>query len=141
MAERQDIVREYFTRVDAGRDDTLDLFTEDFEFYFPKFGVGRGKEAFGTLIGGLLTSLDRIAHPVSALKLYGTEIVTAEGLTSGATKDGAIWNGGDTPGGRFCSVFEFSGDLISRMYVYTDPDYGSRDTDRFLWGTASDRRW
>lgn len=141
MADRQQIVREYFTRVDAGRDDTLDLFTDDFEFYFPKFGVGRGKEAFGDLITGLLTSLERISHPVAELRLFGTDVVTVEGLTSGETKDGTTWHGGQTPGGRFLSIFEFSGDLISRMFVYTDPDYGSHDKDRFWWGTASDRQW
>jgi len=25
------------------------------------------------------------------------------------------------------------------MHIYMDPDYSSKDTDRFLWGT--DRRW
>jgi hypothetical protein len=141
MIDRQQIVREYFSRVDAGREDILELFTEDFEFYFPKFGVWRGKEAFGVLIAGLLTSLDRIVHPVDQLRMFGADSVAVEGLTLGTTKDGTAWHGGVTPGGRFCSIFEFSGELISRMFVYTDPDYGSHDAARFLWGRDSVRQW
>lgn len=140
MTNKQQIVREYFSRVDAGRADTLDLFTDDFEFFFPKFGVGRGKEAFGILIEGLLGSLKGIAHPVEQLRIFDSDAVVAEGVTSGETKDGTHWHGGQTPGGRFCTIFEFSGELISRMFVYTDPDYGGHDKDRLLWGT-SDRRW
>jgi hypothetical protein len=32
--------REYFIRADQGRPDILELFHEDAEIYFPKFGVG-----------------------------------------------------------------------------------------------------
>jgi hypothetical protein len=32
------LVIEYFARGDAGRADLLDLFDEQVEFYFPKFG-------------------------------------------------------------------------------------------------------
>jgi hypothetical protein len=35
----------YFEEADAGRPPD-ELFTPDFEFYFPKFGVGRGLEEF-----------------------------------------------------------------------------------------------
>ena len=41
------LAQEYFRRVDAGRADLTDLMSEDVEFYFPKFGTGRGKGAFG----------------------------------------------------------------------------------------------
>lgn len=141
MNDHQSIVREYFSRVDAGRADTMDLFTDDFEFYFPKFGVSRGKEAFGGLLSGLLIVLKSITHPQENLKLFGSDIVAAEGITCGETVGGATWRGGQTPGGRFCSVFAFSGDLISRMFIYVDPDYAGQDVDRFLWGTAADRQW
>lgn len=141
MTDKHRIVREYFARVDQGRADTMDLFTDDFEFFFPKFGVGRGKDAFGSLIAGLLSTLSRIVHPADSMTIFGSDVVVAEGLTNGETKDGTTWQGGQTPGGRFCSVFEFSGDLISRMFVYVDPDYGGHDEARFLWGTSRDRQW
>ena len=44
LQNRIDAVRQYFIRLDARRADVLDLFTEDFQFYFPKYGLGRGKD-------------------------------------------------------------------------------------------------
>ncbi|QGZ93718.1 hypothetical protein [Terricaulis silvestris] len=60
-----------------------------------------------------------------------------EGTTFGKDGEGRTWNGGETPGGRFCSVFEFaSNGLVRRMYIYLDPDYTSQDTARFHWRRA-----
>lgn len=136
------LARQYFIRADAGRADTLELFTDDVEIYFPKFGVRRGHEAFGELARGLLGSLHRIAHdlPGCSFKVAG-QTVFVEGLTRGATREGTEWVGGSTPGGRFCSVFEFRGTQISRMYIYLDPDYGGSDTDRFLWSDEGRLGW
>jgi hypothetical protein len=53
---------------------------------------------------------------------------------------GKSWAAGETPDGRFCNVFEFKGDLISRVHIYLDPDYVSEDQPRFLWGLDS-RTW
>ena len=71
--------------------------------------------------------------------IVGENTVAVEGTTYGADKEGAEWNGGKTPGGRFCSVFEFRESLISRMHIYLDPDYTGRDRPRFLWG--ENRQW
>jgi hypothetical protein len=61
--------------------------------------------------------------------------------TAGNDGDGRIWDGGKTPGGRFCSVFDFADDgLISRMFIYLDPDYTSLDRDRFHWKRTA-ARW
>jgi transposase len=43
-------VRQYFVRADSGRSDVLDLFTDDVQIYFPKFGLARGKACFGDLV-------------------------------------------------------------------------------------------
>jgi hypothetical protein len=57
-----------------------------------------------------------------------------EGTTEGSDNEGRTWNGSKTPGGRFCSVFDFAEEaLIERMYIYLDPDYTSMDNDRFHW--------
>jgi hypothetical protein len=56
------LAEEYYRRADAGRPDLVDLFTEDVELYFPKFGVRRGKTALGELAAGLLGSLKSIEH-------------------------------------------------------------------------------
>ena len=42
-------VKQYFVRVDAGQASVLDLFTDDVQIYFPKFGIATGKAAFGEL--------------------------------------------------------------------------------------------
>lgn len=134
------VVREYYERGDAGRADILDLFSDDIEFYFPKFGVGRGKQAFGEFATGLLGSLKRLSHDFDTLRITECQhLVIVEGTTLGETAEGQVWSGGSTPGGRFASVFELSDGIITRMYVYLDPDYGSADKARFLWG--EDRRW
>jgi len=44
--------------------------------------------------------------------------------------DGTSWPDNNVSTGRFCSVFEFEGKRISRMYVYVDPDFPSRDLER-----------
>ena len=38
--EKIKIAREYFMKADQGRPDILELFHEDAEIYFPKFGFG-----------------------------------------------------------------------------------------------------
>jgi SnoaL-like domain len=135
-----DVVKQYFIRADAGRPDVLDLFTDDVQLYFPKFGITKGKAGFGELATGLLEQLKTIAHHVSDFNyIMGTDAVVVEGTTYGTDRAGAEWSGGKTAGGRFCSVFEFRGPLIARMHIYLDPDYTSRDEGRFLWG--HDRNW
>ncbi len=36
-------------------------------------------------------------------------------------------------GGRWCNVFEIRDWLIHRAFVYLDPDYAGRDTERYPW--------
>ena len=64
--------------------------------------------------------------------------LVVEGTTRGSMKNGKAWAGGETPGGRFCNVFEFRGNLICRVHIYLDPDYGGADQQRFLWGDRRD---
>jgi hypothetical protein len=136
------LAAEYFRRGDAGHANIVDLFTEDVEIYFPKFGIRRGKTAFFELATGLFSTLKSIAHDQKRLSYMASETnVIVEGTTQGELRNGTKWEGGKTPGGRFCSIFEFSGHLISRMYIYLDPDYGSADRDRFLWPESVTRRW
>jgi SnoaL-like domain len=132
--------KQYFIRVDAGSADTFDLFTEDAQIYFPKFGIARGKAAFGELASGLFKRVSKLSHDLSTFTYVVTpDVIVVEGKTQGMDVEGRRWSGGETPGGRFCSVFEFRGPLICRMHIYLDPDYTSRDEDRFLWG--QNRNW
>ena len=133
-------VQQYFVRADAGQASVLDLFTDDVQIYFPKFGIATGKAAFGELATGLLGSLKSIAHYIPDFKyVVGADSVVVEGTTHGADREGVEWSGGKTAGGRFCSVFEFRGPLIARMHIYLDPDYTGEDEARFRWG--KNRTW
>jgi hypothetical protein len=56
------IAREYFMRADHGRPDILELFHEDAEIYFPKFGFGSGRQSFLEMVKGFEGSLEYIQH-------------------------------------------------------------------------------
>jgi hypothetical protein len=138
--ERLRSVRTYFDEVDAGRLPN-ELFTPDFEFYFPKFGVGRGFEEIEEFTRGLAAGGLSVTHHRDRLKYLdcGSRIIV-EGTTFGHDRAGNQWDGGATPGGRFCSVFDFNdAGLIQRMYVYMDPDYTGADKDRMRWNRAEPR--
>ena len=50
--EKINIAREYFMRADQGRPDILELFHEDAEIYFPKFGFGFVRNSFLEMVKG-----------------------------------------------------------------------------------------
>src|ERR1700756_3632122 len=101
-SDRQQIAlaEEYFRRLDTGRADLTDLMTEDVGFYFPKFGIGRGKAAFGEFAAGVGGVFESIEHDYRTYSFFcsGTTLVV-EGTTRGRLKNGKSWAAGDTPGG------------------------------------------
>jgi hypothetical protein len=136
-----EVAQEYFARLDAGSPQLLDLFTDDAQIYFPKFGFGRGHAALLevlSVLGGAIQSVEHLSE--SFVYTQAGNRLAVEGTTRGVLKSGARWAAGETPGGRFCNVFEFRGDLICRMHVYLDPDYAGEDRDRFFWGIDG-RTW
>ena len=60
--EKIKIAREYFVRADQGRPDVLELFNSDAEIYFPKFGIGSGRESFLEIVKGFEGILEHIQH-------------------------------------------------------------------------------
>jgi hypothetical protein len=135
------VAKEYFVRLDAASPQLLDLFTEDAQIYFPKFGIGRGHAALLEVLTGLGGSIESVQHlGDSFVYTQAGNRLAVEGMTRGVLKSGVRWAAGETPAGRFCNVFEFRGSLICRMHVYLDPDYGSGHERGFLWGSAG-RAW
>jgi hypothetical protein len=57
--EKIKIAREC-VRVDHGRPDILELFHEDAEVYFPKFGLGFGRNSFLEMVKGFEGTLEYI---------------------------------------------------------------------------------
>jgi len=135
---RAGLIEEYFRRMDAGSPDILELVTDDAEIGYPKYGIGRGKSAFHEMWSGF-SDIVAFQH-VLTNRIYAGDFVVVEGFTNGRGADGRTWTGGSTPGGRFCNVFEFRGDLIARVHVYLDPDYFGDDKARFRWGREG-RSW
>jgi hypothetical protein len=136
-------VKEYFRRGDAG-DFPAELFAQDFQFYFPKFGVGHGAAAFFEMAGGMMNAIvKRAAHHIDdMLFIEQGNRVAVEGTTEGTDVDGVEWHGGRTRGGRFCSIFVFGQNgLIERMHVYLDPDYTGRHKGGFAWPGRSPDQW
>ncbi|HEX2815357.1 MAG TPA: nuclear transport factor 2 family protein [Phenylobacterium sp.] len=130
----------YFAAVDSGRMPD-ELFAPDFEFFFPKYGVGQGIAELQEFATGLWEAGLKVTHHRDQLKyiVCGAQVIV-EGVTFGHDKAGVSWDGGKTPGGRFCSVFDFNAKgLIQRMYVYMDPDYTAADKERLRWNRANPR--
>lgn len=134
-----DVVRRYFEKIDAQADDLFDLFVPNFEFYFPKYGFGTGAEdfiAFGSAFREVVTAL----HDQDNIQFIDAgDKVICEGTTYGTDHKGNAWKGGETAGGRYCSIYELVDGKIAKMRIYVDPDYCSEDQERFRWGM--DRRW
>ena len=133
------LLLEYFRLADQGGPEVLDLFHEDVEFYFPKFGIGVGRQAFLEFVTGFEGALEFIRHDYDKLMFISAgDHVVVEGPSQGKMS-GRTWVGGQTPGGRFCNVFRFRDNRISSIHIYLDPDYTGEDAPRFRWGR--DRRW
>ncbi len=135
------ITREYFRLLDSGSPELLNLFTEDFEFYYPKFGRGKGANQLMEVVVGLGQRVQSTEHdPENYLFLPSGDHVVVEGTTRGTLTNGATWAAGETPSGRFCNVFSFREGRIQRVAVYLDPDYLNEAKGAFLWGQDG-RAW
>jgi ketosteroid isomerase-like protein len=133
------VVQDYFKLSDQGRQEILELFHEDAEIYFPKFGVGLGRQSLLEMWKGFEGSVEFIQHDYDTMTFIPSgDYIVVEG-TSHGTLSGKTWTGGQTPGGRFCNVFRFRDDRISSVHIYLDPDYTGEDASRFRWG--KNRRW
>ena len=143
--QRKSIALEYLVAFDnAGVTQTggsiLDLFTDDAEVYFPKWGVATGKDEIGRMFGDVGATITSILHDYAAFNfiMTGTDVFAVEGTSAGEHRDGP-WRAGETHAGRWCDVFEVRGSLIRRCFIYLDPDYAGRDTDRYPWLSAGGR--
>jgi ketosteroid isomerase-like protein len=137
--EKIKIAREYLMSIDQGRADILELFHEDAEIYFPKFGFGFGRKSFLEMVKGFEGSLEYIQHDYDRLNFISSgDYLVVEGTSQGRMF-GKLWAGGKTPGGRFCNVFKFRDGRISSVHIYLDPDYTGEDEARFRWG--KNRQW
>lgn len=131
--QRKAIALEYFRRMDRG-ESVAELFDEHAAFYFPKWGMARGRAQIESLFRDLMGILESVSHDIAHANIIQQgDLVVVEGTSSGTTKSGRSWRAGVTHAGLWCDVFEIRDFRIQRCYVYLDPDYGDNDTERYPW--------
>ena len=137
--QRKSVALEYLKAFDNGgvtstAASILDLFADDAQVYFPKWGLANGKEAIGRLFTDVGGTLKGIRHDYSHCNwvVTGTDLFACEGTSYGEHRDRS-WRAGVTHAGRWCDVFEVRDFLIQRCFIYLDPDYAGGDTARYPW--------
>ncbi len=139
--QRKSVALEYLKAFDNGGvtstgGSILDLFADDAQVMFPKWGVATGKEEIGRLFGDVGGTLKSILHHYSEFNwiMTGTDVFACEG-TSHGEHAGGPWRAGvpEWGAGRWCDVFEVRDFLIQRCFIYLDPDYAGGDADRYPW--------
>jgi ketosteroid isomerase-like protein len=139
--QRKSVALEYLKAFDNGGVTStgasiLDLFANDAQVYFPKWGLANGKEEIGRLFTEVGATIISIRHDYSHFNwiFSGSDVVVCEGTSHGEHRDGP-WRAGlpEWQAGRWCDVFEIRGGLIQRCFIYLDPDYAGKDTARYPW--------
>ena len=139
--QRKSVALEYLKAFDHGGVTStgvniLDLFADDAQVYFPKWGIAEGKAEIGKLFGEVGGTLTSIKHDSASFNwiFSGSHTSVAEEPSYGEHQDGP-WRA-DVPdwgAGRWCDVFEIRDFLIHRCFIYLDPDYAGQDTERYPW--------
>ncbi len=139
--QRKSVAVEYLKAFDNGGvtstgGSILDLFADDAQVYFPKWGLASGKEQIGRLFSDVGGTLKSITHHYSHFNwiFSGTDMFVCEGTSHGEHQDGP-WRAGvpESAAGRWCDVFEVRDWKIQRCFIYLDPDYAGQDTARYRW--------
>ena len=139
--QRKSVALEYLKAFDnkgvtSNGGSILDLFADDAQVYFPKWGIASGKDQIGKLFGDVGGTIKSIEHHYSHFNwiFSGSDLVVCEGTSHGEHKDGR-WRAGvpEHGAGRWCDVFEIRDFKIQRVFIYLDPDYAAKDTSRYAW--------
>ena len=136
--QRKSVVLDYLKAFDNGGaiptgGSILDLFADDAQVYFPKWGLATGREQISRLFGEVGGTIEHhYAH--FNWVFSGGDTVVCEGTSHGDHRDGA-WRAGapEWAAGRWCDVFEIRDWKIQRVFIYLDPDYAAGDTERYPW--------
>ena len=139
--QRKAVALEYFKALDRGGvtssgGSMFDLFADDAQAYFPKWGLASGRTEIERMYGEVGATLKAITHHYASFNwvLSGSDLLVCEGTSHGEHRDGP-WRAcvPESGAGRFCDVFEIRDWLIQRVFIYLDPDYAGMDTARYPW--------
>lgn len=131
--EQLKTAKSYYEKINSGNfndDSYYNLFTEDVKLFYPKFGFAEGKpgvQKFGQQVRKLFNNLTFELDKFNFIVTDNTIVV--EGVEKGATHTGKAFPDNDRSFGKFCTVFEFEGNQIKRMYCYVDPDHAGEDKE------------
>src|SRR5258708_27773310 len=134
--QRKSVALEYLKALDnAGMtstgDSILDLFADDAQVMFPKWGLATSKEQIGQLFADIGGSMSSIHHHYAELTYVfsGSDVFVVEGTSHGEHKDGP-WRAGVPGWGarRGGDALETPGFLIPPRFIYLDPDYAGHHT-------------
>ena len=99
-------------------------------------GVGVACVQIGKMLGDVGPTIKAITHHFSHFNFIfsGSDYVVCEGTSHGEHRDGP-WRAGvpSWGAGHWCDVFEIRDWKIQRCYIYLDPDYAGKDTERYPW--------
>jgi hypothetical protein len=143
--QRKSVALEYLKAFDnrgvtSSGGSILDLFAEDAQVFFPKWGLATGKTQIAKLFSDFGGGIRHILHDYATFNwiMTGTDTFAVEGTSAGEHAEGS-WRAGVSHAGRWCDVFEVRDFLIQRCFIYLDPDYGGRDTARYTWLSSNGR--
>jgi len=98
--QRKSVALEYLKAFDnagvtSSGGSILDLFADDAQVYFPKWGLANGKEEIGRLFTDVGATIKSITHHYSLFNwiFSGSDIVACEGTSHGEHTDGP-WRAG-----------------------------------------------
>src|SRR2546427_4048276 len=104
--QRRSVALEYLKSFDNGGvtsngGSILDLFADDAQVYFPKWGLAEGKDQIGRMFGDLGARYKAIKHNYADFNwvITGSDLFACDGTSSGEHVDGP-WRAGGTPPGR-----------------------------------------
>ena len=138
--QRKSVALEYLKAFDNGGVTStgasiLDLFAEDAQVYFPKGDSrpARRPSASCSPTSAARSPRSSTTTPTST-GCSRRDVVVCEGTSHGEHRDGP-WRAGvpEWGAGRWCDVFEIRDWKIQRCFIYLDPDYASKDTQRYPW--------
>src|SRR3984957_14930980 len=105
--QRKSVIVEYLKAFDKAGVTTdggsiLDLFSDDAQVYFPKWGLANGKKEIGQMFGDIGSTLKSIVHHYSQFNYIfsGSDLVVCEGTSEGEHNDGPWGAGGPRTGPR-----------------------------------------
>ncbi|MFJ8009530.1 nuclear transport factor 2 family protein [Streptomyces fagopyri] len=134
---REEVAVRYFRLVDSADPAILDLFTDDAQMFFPKFGIAFGKDQIAAFAQGFAGQISSIQHDIPGLTVISSgNYVVTEGSVQGTTRSGAAFPDGKSSYGLFCNVFEFEDERIKRLHIYEDPDFGHTHAEGVAWGKS-----